>query len=140
MYTSYGHAESGGIRKTGHDVAVLVDVQLDEMSDSGLLEEAMYRLPDEVPDVQMWMDIGDAEGLFLPSQVRRVAHELLERGIGTWDSLAFLEQPEACHQESDWGARVDLPLLYMFGEVGQPVALEMQGRDHWFIRWNEHVH
>ncbi|WJH31218.1 alpha/beta hydrolase-fold protein [Paenibacillus sp. CC-CFT742] len=107
----------------------LVDVQLDEMSDSGLLEEAMYRLPDEVPDVQMWMDIGDAEGLFLPSQVRRVAHELLERGIGTWDSLAFLEQPEACHQESDWGARVDLPLLYMFGEVGQPVALEMQGRE-----------
>ncbi|MEO2205408.1 alpha/beta hydrolase-fold protein [Paenibacillus pabuli] len=107
----------------------LVDVQLDEWSDSGLLEEAMYRLPDKVPDVQMWMDIGDAEGLFLPSQVRSAAHELIEKGIGIGEGFAFLEQPEACHQESAWGERVHLPLMYMFGEVGRPVALEMQGRE-----------
>lgn len=106
-----------------------VDVQLDDTSESGLLEENMYRLPEEVPDVRMWMDIGDTEGLFLPSQVRRVAHQLLERGVGSDEKLAFLEQQDACHQEGDWGARVHLPLLYMFGHVGKPSSLKLLGRD-----------
>ncbi|GGH69689.1 hypothetical protein GCM10008014_53380 [Paenibacillus silvae] len=105
-----------------------VDVQLDEQAENGLREKAMYRLPDEVPDVNMWVDIGDAEGLFLPEQVRRVVQEMLDRGADM-TKLAYFEQPNACHQEADWGARVHLPLLYMFGRAGRPVALELYGRD-----------
>lgn len=106
-----------------------VDVQLHEAADSGLQEENMYRLPEEIPDVRMWMDIGDMEGLFLPSQVRRVAHQLLERGVRSAEELVFLEQPGACHQEVDWGARVHIPLLYMFGQAGKPSSLELLGRE-----------
>ncbi|MGN7411084.1 alpha/beta hydrolase [Paenibacillus sp. SAF-068] len=105
------------------------DVQLDETSESGLLEADMYRLPENIPSVRMWMDIGDMEGLFLPSQVRRVAHQLLERGATSGEELAFLEQQGACHQEGDWGARVHLPLQYMFGHVGKPISLQLLGRN-----------
>lgn len=107
-----------------------VDVQLDETSESGLMEENMYRLPADIPipSVRMWMDIGDMEGLFRPSQVRKVAHQLLERGATSGEELAFLEQQGACHQEGDWGARVHLPLLYMFGRVGRPTSIQLLGR------------
>lgn len=105
-----------------------VDAQLDEQASNGLREKDMYRLPDTIPDVQMWVDIGDTEGLFLPEQVRRVVQEMLHRGADV-KKLAYFEQPGACHQEADWGARVHLPLLYMFGQAGQPVSLELYGRD-----------
>lgn len=57
-----------------------VDAQLDEQAENGLREKNMYRLPDSIPDVNMWVDIGDTEGLFLPEQVRRVVQKMLDRG------------------------------------------------------------
>ncbi|MBB6022967.1 enterochelin esterase-like enzyme [Paenibacillus sp. JGP012] len=104
-----------------------VDAQLDEQAENGLREKNMYRLPDTIPDVKMWVDIGDTEGLFLPEQVRRVVQEMLERGA-VETKLAYFEQPDACHQEADWGARVHVPLIYMFGQEGQPISLELYGR------------
>lgn len=106
-----------------------VDVQLDETSESRLQEEDMYLMPEGSAPIRMWMDIGDAEGLFLPSQVRNVVHQMLELGYKPGKDIAFLEQPDAGHQEADWGERVHLPLLYMFGRIGNPVSLELMGRD-----------
>ena len=105
-----------------------VDAQLDEQAENGLREKNMYRLPDSIPDVNMWVDIGDTEGLFLPEQVRRVVQKMLDRGADA-KKLAYFEQADACHQEADWGARVHFPLLYMFGQEGQPTSLELYGRD-----------
>ncbi|MGQ8875388.1 alpha/beta hydrolase [Paenibacillus sp. TSA_86.1] len=105
-----------------------VDVQLDEQAEFGLREKNTYRLPDIIPDVKMWVDIGDTEGLFLPEQVRKVVQEMQDRGADV-KKLAYFEQPDACHQEADWGARVQLPLLYMFGQEGKPVSMELYGRN-----------
>ncbi|WP_440116598.1 alpha/beta hydrolase [Paenibacillus sp. QZ-Y1] len=106
-----------------------VDVQLDEMSESRLREENMVLIPESRAPIQMWMDIGDAEGLFLPSQVRNRVHQMFALGYKPGKDIAFLEQPGAGHQEADWGERVHLPLLYMFGRIGNPVSLELRGRD-----------
>ena len=104
------------------------DVQLDASSPGRLKEEPMIRLPAGKPDVRMWMDIGDMEGLFLPSQIREVVDQLLNLGYVAGKDLIYLEQPDAGHQEADWAERVHLPLLCMFGKKGSPASLELKGR------------
>ncbi|MBO2942764.1 esterase family protein [Paenibacillus sp. F411] len=94
-----------------------------------LEEEVLVLEKDSKPDVSMWMDIGDAEGLFLPSQVRSIVTRCMERGSRYMEDIAYLEEPEAAHQEKDWGDRVHIPLLYMFGRIGNPSSLLLHGRD-----------
>ncbi|MBW7473162.1 esterase [Paenibacillus oenotherae] len=106
-----------------------VKARLDEQSDSGLFEETIYDMYEGKPALKIWMDIGDAEGLFLPRHVRGTVDELIGRGYRYGDEIGYLLQPEAAHQERDWGERVHIPLLYMFGTIGKPVALELIARD-----------
>ncbi len=105
-----------------------VKARLDERSPSGLQEEVLYRRHRAGPDQKVWLDIGDAEGLFLPRHVLGVVRELQEDGLRRGERLAFLEQPKSAHQEADWGERVHLPLLFLFGRIGRPVSLELVGR------------
>lgn len=105
-----------------------VKAQLDDDAPSGLREERLYEPYRGKYPLKIWMDIGDAEGLFLPRHVREVAVALIGEGFRYGEELAYLEQPDAAHQEADWGDRVHLPLLYMFGRIGKPVSLELRGR------------
>ncbi|MDG0810202.1 alpha/beta hydrolase [Cohnella rhizosphaerae] len=105
-----------------------VKPQLDDEAPAGLREERLYESYKGRIPVKVWMDIGDAEGLFLPRHVREVAVDLIGQGFRYGEDLAYLEQPEAAHQETDWGDRVHLPLLYMFGRTGSPASLELRGR------------
>lgn len=105
-----------------------VKAQLDEQAPVGLREERLYESYKGRTPVKVWMDIGDGEGLFLPRHVRDVAVDLIGQGFRYGEELVYLEQPEAAHQETDWGDRVHIPLMYMFGRTGEPVSLELRGR------------
>ncbi|MFD2334427.1 alpha/beta hydrolase [Cohnella sp. GCM10020058] len=105
-----------------------VKAQLDDSTPSGLREECLYKPYRGRYPVKVWMDIGDAEGLFLPRHVRDVAVDLIGEGFRYGEELAFLEQPDAAHQETDWGDRAHIPLLFMFGRTGAPASLELRGR------------
>lgn len=107
-----------------------VKAELDESAPSGLREEQLYAEPpiSGSRPAKVWMDIGDAEGLFLPRHVRDVAVRLIGQGFAYGEELGYLEQPDAAHQETDWGERVHIPLLFMFGRIGRPVSLELRGR------------
>lgn len=94
-----------------------------------LIEEKLIQPYEGRPPLKIWMDIGDAEGLFLPRHVREVVDRLLDSGFRYMDDAAYLLEPEAAHQEADWGARVHLPLLFMFGRLGEAVSLSLLGRD-----------
>ncbi len=100
---------------------------LDEHSTNGLREEPLYRDYNGHPSLRIWLDIGDAEGLFLPEHVRSVVDRLLDNGFQSGDEIAFLLQPDAAHEEPAWAERVEMPLLYMFGQPSRPVSLELQG-------------
>ncbi|MEW9701739.1 alpha/beta hydrolase [Paenibacillus sp. SI8] len=107
-----------------------IKAHLDDTFEGKLREEMLYRPFDgkHKPPLKIWMDIGDAEGLFLPRHIRKVVSELVEAGFRYGDEIAYLEQPDAAHQEADWGKRVHIPLLYMFGRPGKAVSLELIGR------------
>ncbi|MWC29874.1 alpha/beta hydrolase [Paenibacillus sp. MMS18-CY102] len=108
-----------------------VKAQLDDTAETKLREEILYQPfdgADKLP-MKIWLDIGDAEGLFLPRHIRDVAHSLMNHGYKYGEELAYLEQPDAAHQEADWGERVHIPLLYMFGRPGTAICLELRGRD-----------
>lgn len=106
-----------------------VKAGLDESKPGTLVEEKLFREFEGKPPLKLWLDIGDAEGLFLPRHVRDVADGLLSRGYRSGEELAYLLQPEAAHQETDWGRRVHMPLLYMFGRPGRATSLELLGRN-----------
>ncbi|WP_168119500.1 alpha/beta hydrolase-fold protein [Paenibacillus sp. HB172176] len=105
-----------------------IKASLDETSQTGLIEEKLYRDFSGRRPLRIWLDIGDAEGLFLPEHALRVADRLLDEGFQYRTDLAFLLEPEAAHEEEAWGRRVHLPLLYMFGKRSKPVSLELPGR------------
>ncbi|MEK3882079.1 alpha/beta hydrolase-fold protein [Paenibacillus sp. PL2-23] len=105
-----------------------IKASLDAESPSGLREEKLYQdYPGRGPG-RIWMDIGDAEGLFLPEHARAAAERLLGQGYRHREELAFLLQPDAAHEETAWAQRVEMPLLYMFGKPSRPAALELHGR------------
>ncbi|WP_080832832.1 alpha/beta hydrolase [Cohnella massiliensis] len=107
-----------------------VKAWLDETGKPNLCEETLYRpYPGKRP-LKLWLDIGDAEGLFLPRHVRQVVDELTAEGYRCGEDVGYLVKPEAAHQEKDWGERAHLPLLFMFGRRPERIAaLELHGRD-----------
>lgn len=105
-----------------------VKARLDSEVVSGLHEERLYREYKGKFPLRLWIDIGDAEGLFLPRHVHDVVEYLLGEGFLYGEELAYLLQPDAAHEEAAWAERVEMPLLYMFGKPSRPVALDLLGR------------
>ena len=94
-----------------------------------LEEKRQYRPYPIAPGQQVWIDIGGAEGFFMPRHVRQVAVEWLEAGIGQGERFHFYHEPEAAHSETDWGGRAHLPLIRFFGKKGEPVRAALYGPD-----------
>lgn len=80
-------------------------------------------------DLKLWVDIGEIEANILVRHVRGVVQELVDQGYMPGEDLMFYEVPGAAHTEEDWAERVHMPLLYFFGQVGQPVSVKLYGSE-----------
>lgn len=92
-------------------------------------EQKLYHsYPVKPPGLRVWVDIGGAEGLIMPRQVRIFVDELIASGFTPGEDLMFLLDEEAGHAQTDWAKRLHNPLLYLFGEIGHPRSLKLAGR------------
>ncbi|SCZ75966.1 alpha/beta hydrolase [Acidaminobacter hydrogenoformans] len=81
--------------------------------------------PAEMPE-RIWIDMGDTEG-GLKEGFDAVLDRLLELRSdhkASFDMEAWVV-PGGKHSEYDWQMRAHCPLLYLFGDIGSPVALEL---------------
>lgn len=68
--------------------------------------------------LRIWLDIGKREGWRIKHQVRALKEILLANGWRENLDLAYFEIPEARHEESDWAARFDEVLKFLFPRIG----------------------
>ncbi|CAH1197915.1 hypothetical protein PAECIP111893_01075 [Paenibacillus plantiphilus] len=94
------------------------------------LEETMqYRGYPLNEGQKIWLDIGGAEGFFMPGHVKSVAEDMLNKGWKQGGELYYFEDRDAAHSEWDWGRRAHMPLIHFFGEEAAAVKVELQGPD-----------
>ncbi|WP_410772167.1 alpha/beta hydrolase [Fontibacillus sp. BL9] len=91
-------------------------------------EMKIYRLFSGKPSVRVWLDIGGMEGTIMPRHVREFADELIGQGFKPGDDLMFLLDADAGHSQADWAKRLASPLLYLFGHIGRPQSVNIEGR------------
>jgi hypothetical protein len=77
---------------------------------------------------KIWLDIGEVEANIMPQQVKAVADKLIDIGYLPGIDLAYYCAPDAAHTETDWAYRVAYPLIFMFGEIGEIVSVQLYGR------------
>jgi predicted alpha/beta superfamily hydrolase len=71
------------------------------------------KLPDRIP-LRIWLDIGKKEGTRIKHQVRALKEMLLAQGWQHDLDFAYLEIPEARHDEAAWAARFDQVLKFLY--------------------------
>jgi predicted alpha/beta superfamily hydrolase len=71
------------------------------------------KLPERIP-LRIWLDIGKKEGTRIKHQVRALKEMLLAQGWQHQLDFAYLEIPEARHDEAAWAARFDLVLKFLY--------------------------
>ncbi|MFC4598574.1 alpha/beta hydrolase [Cohnella hongkongensis] len=94
-----------------------------------LKETPQYRLYPYNEGQKIWLDIGGAEGFFMPFHVKNVAESMLQAGWKQGEELYYFHDTEAAHSEWDWGRRAHMPLLHFFGRKGAVAGVELQGSD-----------
>jgi predicted alpha/beta superfamily hydrolase len=77
---------------------------------------------------KLWMDVGEGEDYYV-KHAKEVADALLEKGYHSGEDLMYYQEPMSIHSESDWGRRVEMPLLYFFGDTGSPVSCRLMGEE-----------
>lgn len=78
--------------------------------------------------LKIWMDVGEGEDHFV-THARKVVEILLKKGYRSGEDFMYFQEPWAVHSEADWGKRLFMPLLYFFGEIGNPVSCQLTGPD-----------
>jgi predicted alpha/beta superfamily hydrolase len=71
-------------------------------------------LPADGQRPRLWLDMGGREGGQALTMVRRLRERLLQRGWRDGSTLAYLEVPEAGHDEAAWAARVAPMLRFLY--------------------------
>jgi predicted alpha/beta superfamily hydrolase len=66
---------------------------------------------------RIWLDVGTAEGRDTLRNARALKSLLVEKGWTLGDELRYLEAPQAGHSESDWAARVEGVLEFLFPPI-----------------------
>lgn len=91
------------------------------------LEETKFYIQYEKksPLNKIWVDMGELEGLILPKHARDFVDMLLAKGYKYCEELAYLQVPEGRHSEAEWSKRVHAPLIYFFGNIGNPQKVEL---------------
>jgi predicted alpha/beta superfamily hydrolase len=70
-------------------------------------------LPERIP-LRIWLDIGKKEGIRIKHQVRAMKEMLLAQGWEIGADLAYLESPNARHEEAAWKERFDQVLKFLY--------------------------
>lgn len=92
-------------------------------------EQKIYHsFPVKPPALRVWVDVGGAEGLIMPRHVRAFVDELIQSGFAPGEDLMFLLDEAAGHSQVAWARRLHSPLLYLFGEMGRPRSIRLDGR------------
>jgi len=104
-------------------------VKADFDKEGELREIPFYRRYGTHPKLRVWLDMGGAEGTFMEKYAREEAERLVADGFVPGEDLMLYLHPGAGHSQSDWAARAHAPLLYFFGRIGEPEALEICGDD-----------
>jgi enterochelin esterase-like enzyme len=88
----------------------------------------LYSWPMQKPQFMLWIDVGDAEGIYT-RPVRELVDVLVIQGCVPNIDLFYYLEPDAAHVDTHWGKRLKHSLLLFFGKKGTPVSVELQG-DH----------
>jgi hypothetical protein len=88
----------------------------------------LYSWPIDKPQFMLWIDVGDAEGIYT-HPARELVDVLVIQGCVPNIDLFYYLEPDAAHSETYWGKRLKNPLLLFFGNRGQPVSVKLQGED-----------
>jgi predicted alpha/beta superfamily hydrolase len=64
-------------------------------------------------DLKVWIDMGTEENMD-QADLRKIKEILVEKGYVEGETLAYLEDKGADHNEQDWAKRFYLPLLFFF--------------------------
>jgi predicted alpha/beta superfamily hydrolase len=75
----------------------------------GMIVSAVDQAPASLPAPRLWIDVGGREGWHMVHGARRLRDAAQARG---WP-VAFLEVPEAGHDEASWAARVEAMLRFL---------------------------
>jgi hypothetical protein len=75
---------------------------------------------------KMWLDIGTAEGE-MTQGFEKMIYTLKEKG--DFSDMVWWIVPDGKHSEYDWQLRAHCPLLYFFGNIGNPEHLEIFAPD-----------
>lgn len=84
------------------------------------------RLPKSKRPSRLWIDMGDSEGPLM-EHFTIVMNRLWKKGIKPQDEMVCWLVPGADHSERAWMNRVYCPLLYLFGNIGKPKQLVLDG-------------
>ncbi|MFW5961683.1 MAG: alpha/beta hydrolase [bacterium] len=77
-------------------------------------------------NAKIWFDTGEAEGDFMSFTEELIAElKNMKKMLGT--DLFYYQVPDAGHSEAAWAARVHLPLLYFFGDIGELEDIKLFG-------------
>lgn len=88
----------------------------------------LYTWPMRKPQFQLWIDVGEAEGIYT-NPVTQLVDTLIDQGSEPNRDLYYYLEPQAAHHESYWSKRLKNPLLLFFGDKGQPKSIELQGEN-----------
>lgn len=100
-----------------------------ELNLNTLEETPFYKTYEGKRPIKIWLDIGEAEGLFMVRHAREMADKLLEQGYEYGSEICYYHVPDAGHSERFWAERIHAPLLYFFGVIGKPVSIHLNGRN-----------
>lgn len=77
--------------------------------------------------LKIWTDIGEYENLMLERHVRNFVNDMIKKGFEQGKNLYYYSVPDAAHFEADWYNRLHDPLIYFFGNVGNPKSAKLAG-------------
>ncbi|MGG4105697.1 alpha/beta hydrolase-fold protein [Paenibacillus lautus] len=92
-----------------------------------LKEYPFYERYGTHPNLKVWLDMGGAEGIFMEKYAREEAARLIQDGFVPGKDLMLFLDPGAAHSQSDWAGRAQAPLLYFFGDIGEPTSIKLHG-------------
>lgn len=84
------------------------------------------KLPKNKWPSRLWIDMGDSEGPFMERFIA-VMNRLWKKGIKPQAEMVCWLVPGGDHSERAWMKRVYCPLLYLFGHIGKPKQLVLDG-------------
>lgn len=96
------------------------------MSPAFFWDDPEYLMPQERKGLKIWMDAGGGEPDYV-WRTENVVKELYRAGYLFESDFLYYREPMGIHTEEAWGRRVFMPLLYFFGEIGDPVSMELEG-------------